>query len=197
MSDGVRRVQEVIDTLLGPGGCPWDQKQTVESLCDYVVEEAYELVQAVRGGDAREAAEELGDVAFLLLFIARLYEKQGQFDLDQALQANAAKMIRRHPHVFGETCFENQEELLRNWERIKRAEKEENGAKGLLQSLPKGLPPLLKAYRLHSKVARIDFTWESDAQLEEQLHGEWQELQQALQAGGEEALAAVEHEYGV
>lgn len=208
MSDGYSRVRSVIDALLAPGGCPWDRKQTPESLCDYVLEEAYELVEAIRAGDVREVAEELGDVAFLLLFIGRLFEASGEFTMDQALQANAQKMVRRHPHVFEDTQFESQDELLRNWERIKREEKqqrEDAGKKGLLDSVPASLPPVLRAYRLHSKAARVGFTWESDEQLEGHLHSEWRELQDALpgmQYGDDGApvqddnLERIEHEYG-
>lgn len=211
MSDGYSRVRHVIDALLAPEGCPWDRKQTPESLCDYVLEEAYELVDAIRAGDVQDVAEELGDVAFLLLFIGRLYENAGQFSMEQALQANADKMTRRHPHVFQDTQFDTQDELLRNWERIKRQEKEqradkENGEKrGLLDSVPASLPPVLRAYRLHSKAARVGFTWEKDAELDDQLQEEWQELQQALDVvrygddGApvpDENLAALEHEYG-
>jgi len=208
MSDGYNRVRGVIDALLAPGGCPWDRKQTPESLCDYVIEEAYELVEAIRAGDVREVAEELGDVAFLLLFIGRLFEEAGEFSTDQALQANAQKMIRRHPHVFEDTQFESQDELLRNWERIKREEKndrEDSGSRWLLDSVPAGLPPVLRAYRLHSKAARVGFTWENDAQLETQLQGEWQELQEVLpdvhygEDGApvqDENLQRLEHEYG-
>ncbi len=206
MSDGHTRVREIIDALLGPEGCPWDKKQTVESLCDYVLEEAHELVEAIRSGDDREALEELGDVAFLLHFIGALYEKQGAFSMDEALLANAAKMIRRHPHVFGDTQIDNQEQLLRNWERIKREEKKEaHNEQGLLDSVPKTLPPMLRAYRLHSKAARIGFTWPDDDGVLRQMDAEWEELQDALRhvQKGEDgapvmdaAYTAAEREFG-
>lgn len=201
MSDAYKRVLDVIDSLLGPGGCPWDQKQTVESLCDYILEESYELVEAIRSGDAKEAAEELGDVNFLLLFIATLYERKGDFTLADAMEGNAAKMIRRHPHVFAETKFDNQEELLANWERIKREEKKDAATpKGVMDSVPSSLPPMLRAYRLHSKAARIGFTWENDADLDAQIASEQRELQEALDAwdGNTEdgPDPALEHEFG-
>ncbi len=183
-------LRQVVQTLIGPGGCPWDQEQTPESLCDYVVEEAFELVEAIRAGDTAGAREELGDVMFLLLFIAELYERDGGFSLAQAMEDGAAKMVRRHPHVFSDTKVENLGELFANWERIKREEKgaaaEDGKAKGLFDSLPKGLPPLLRAYRIHAKAARNGFTWESDADAERQLEAEWREFQQAL-ADGDEA----------
>lgn len=201
MSDAYSRVREIIDSLLAPDGCPWDRKQTVESLCDYVLEEAYELVEAIRSGDAREAAGELGDLNFLLMFIGRLYERKGDFTIQEALEGNVDKMVRRHPHVFADKTFENQDELLANWERIKREENSDvEKTKGLLDSVPSALPPMLRAYRLHSKAARIGFTWESDQDLDAQLEAEHEELQQALtewdgstEDGPDPAL---EHEFG-
>ncbi|MHC1701913.1 MAG: nucleoside triphosphate pyrophosphohydrolase [Humidesulfovibrio sp.] len=188
------QVQKVIDALLGPEGCPWDRKQTPLSLCDYIIEEAFELVSAIRAGDAAETAEELGDVLFLLLFETTLHARAGQFDLADVVAANAAKMIRRHPHVFGDTVLADQEELLRNWERIKRGEKAENGRPGgAFDSLPKGLPPLLKAYRIHSKAARLGFTWASDEDARGQFDAEWREYEEACRDGSQEQM---EEEFG-
>ena len=191
------RMQEVIDALLGPDGCPWDRKQTPLSLCDYVIEEGFELVSAIRAADTEETAEELGDVLFLLLFITTLHARAGQFDLGEVVARNAAKMIRRHPHVFGDTVLANQEELLRNWERIKRAEKTDKAdsgrAAGIFDSLPTGLPPLLKAYRIHSKAARVGFTWESDADAKAQFDAEWKEFEAACAGESQERM---EEEFG-
>lgn len=191
----MQRLRGVIETLISPDGCPWDREQTPKTLCDYVVEEAFELVEAIRSDDAAEAMEELGDVLFLLLLIGTLYERQGDFSMDDAVRANAAKMIRRHPHVFGDLELKNQEELLKNWERIKRGEKKDadGGKKRVFDSLPKGLPPLLRAYRIHSKAARAGFTWNSDEDLMVQLRSEWQEWEEALASGDAEDR---EREYG-
>ncbi|MFZ5425506.1 MAG: nucleoside triphosphate pyrophosphohydrolase [Thermodesulfobacteriota bacterium] len=185
------KLRQVVATLIGPGGCPWDRKQTPETLCDYVIEESFELVEAIRSGDPGNAREELGDVLFLLCFVAALYEAGGAFTLADSIDAIAAKMIRRHPHVFEGLAVENQEELLRNWERIKRQEKDNK--EGIFDSLPKGLPPLLKAYRLNAKAARHHFTWENDKDQAEQMAGEWAELQEAVASGDQ---ARVEAEYG-
>lgn len=190
-SKSLEKLRGVISALLGPDGCPWDKEQTPLSLCDYVVEEAFEMVEAIRANDPKEAMEELGDVMFLLLFIADLYEKNGSFTLDDAINSSSAKMIRRHPHVFAETKVENQAELLRNWEKIKRSEKDASNK--IFDSLPKGLPPLLKSYRINSKAARAGFTFESDEQCTEQLESEWKEWTEALNSGD---IAKSEEEFG-
>lgn len=187
-NDSFQRLREIVTILTGPEGCPWDKKQTPLSLCDYVVEEAFELVDAIRSDNAEEAREELGDVLFLLLFIAHLYESKGDFKLHEALDTARAKMVRRHPHVFSDTTFTDQAELMRTWEQIKRHEKEGDQGElpGVFDSLPSGLPPLLKAYRIHSKAARAGFTWDDDTQLEEQLDQEWDEWTKADQSGTEQ-----------
>jgi ATP diphosphatase len=204
-SGGLQAITDVIDRLLAPEGCPWDREQTPESLADYVIEECFELVEAIRSGKVHDVREELGDVMFLLAFIGRLYADKGQFTLGDAMEGNAAKMIRRHPHVFAEGECASREELLRNWERIKREEKAaamaadgDDGSGeaaearsgdapgGVFDSLPKGLPPLVKAYRLHSKAARVDFTWETDEDVEQQVEAEWLEWLDASASGDKE-----------
>lgn len=185
------KLKDVISTLTGPEGCPWDMKQTPETLCDYVIEEAFELVEAIRAGDINEAMEELGDVMFLLLFIANRYEEGGSFSLAEAIDSSSAKMIRRHPHVFADCKVEDQDELLKNWEKIKRSEKDDSNK--IFDSLPKGLPPLLKSYRINAKASRSGFTYESDDQCLEQLESEWKEWNSALESGNKDA---VEEEFG-
>ena len=186
-AEALAKLQDVLDTLLGPEGCPWDKAQTPETLCDYIIEESFELVDCIRSGDAPGTAEELGDVMFLLLFVATLSQTREEFSLAEALETAAAKMIRRHPHVFGDLKVADREELLRNWERIKRAEKEKDT--GLYASLPKGLPPLLKAYRIHSKAARSGFTWETDAAMRTGLDAERTEFEAAVASGDADAMA--------
>ena len=139
--------------------------------------------------------EELGDVAFLLLFVARLYERQGQFSLDDALNTNRAKMVRRHPHVFGDVTFDSRDAQLAAWEQIKRAEHQDAEGKpqGLFASLPASLPPLIKAYRINSKAARVGFTWQDDEEVEQQVEAEWLEWLDASANGDQEAQ---KHELG-
>lgn len=191
----LEELQAVIDRLIAPDGCSWDKEQTPQSLAEYIIEESHELVSAIRSGNMAEIREELGDVAFLLVFVSRLYEKQGQFSFDDALAANRAKMVRRHPHVFGDTVFDNRADQLKAWEKIKRAEHADADGKpkGLFDSLPDSLPPLVKAYRINSKAARVGFTWQEDEEVEQQVEAEWLEWLDASAADDQEAQ---KHELG-
>ncbi len=189
------RLSRVIERLTGPDGCPWDAEQTPESLTEYLVEECHELVDAIRSGSAADLCEEMGDVAFLLLFIGQLSAKRGGPSLADALNVNAEKMIRRHPHVFDDMSYEGRDAQLKDWERIKREEKA--AAKDrpgfTFDSLPRGLPPLTRAYRIHSKAARVGFTWPEDEEVERQVEAEWLEFLDAVEQGEETAIA---HEFG-
>lgn len=192
-SSAMRELKHVIERLIGPGGCPWDQEQTPLTMCDYLAEEAFELIEGIRSGDTREAMEELGDVLFILLFIATLYENEEAFSLADSLKHSAAKMISRHPHVFSDKEFNDVNEIWDNWEKTKRKENAKTGKKRVFDSLPKGLPPLLKSYRINSKAARNKFTWDTDDAVEGQLKEEWQEWKTALAQGDKEAS---EQEFG-
>lgn len=194
-NDNLSELRKIVEALIAPDGCPWDREQTPVSLCEYVLEEAHELVEAVRRGSAAEVAEEMGDVLFLLVFIAILYERRGDFSLGTAVEQISAKMIRRHPHVFQGTVFASREEQLAAWESIKRAEHPDQDGRpaGIFDSLPRSLPPLLKAYRIHSKAARAGFTWSEDQDVEQQAEAEWLEL---LDAFASNDKAAQSHELG-
>ena len=190
------RFQDVINQLIDPEkGCPWDKEQTPVSMCEYLIEECHELVDAIRSGKPGHACDEMGDLLFVLLLMARRFELSGQFSLGDALKMGADKMIRRHPHVFEEKSCESIDELMKNWAAIKKAEKEAEGegAKGVLSSVPSGLPPLTKAYRLHAKAAGAGFTWDDDEEVERQVEAEWLELLDARASGSDEAK---EHELG-
>lgn len=188
--NGYDRLQRVISTLLGPDGCPWDREQSPQTLCDYLVEETYELISAIASGSISDIQEEMGDVFFLLFFMAHFY--RDEFSLDQVWKNSADKMINRHPHVFEDESIQTREELLRNWEKIKK--KEKAGRKtSLLGSIPRNLPPVLMAYRANSKAARAGFTWDSDRDLEEKLQEEWSEFQKALELREQESA---EMEFG-
>ncbi|MBQ7585667.1 MAG: nucleoside triphosphate pyrophosphohydrolase [Desulfovibrionaceae bacterium] len=194
-TSALQKLTELVERLTAPDGCPWDREQTPESLADYIIEESHELVAAIRQGNVADIREELGDVAFLLVFIAHLYSKKGEFTLDDALDNNRNKMIRRHPHVFGETKFDSREEQLKTWEQIKRSEHQdtEGQPQGIFASLPSSLPALVKAYRLNSKAARVDFTYPDDEACEQQVEAEWLEWLDACQNG---TLEEQKHELG-
>lgn len=187
-------MQAVINRLLGPEGCPWDKAQTPKTLCDNLAEEVFELTDAIRRGNDADICEELGDVLFLILLVAKLNAQSGGFGLDDALAKGAEKMIRRHPHVFSHAQVENREQLINNWEQIKREEKAEKACTaGLLDSVSPNLPPLLKAYRIHSKAARAGFTWNDEGDLEGQFKSEWKEWQEAVKNNNPEQMT---HEFG-
>ena len=179
-------VLQVIDALLGPNGCPWDKEQTPESLGDYILEETFELVDAIRRrAKGEELADELGDVFFLLFFLGRLLSDRKEIsDLQAVWENNAQKMRGRHPHVFGNTQCDSREELHQKWEEIKRQEKGSvdgiEYAKQSLASVPGALPPLLRAYRLHAKAAKAGFTWDTHQDQKAALNAEWDEFKQAL-----------------
>ncbi len=192
----IDRVQEVIDALLKPEtGCPWDQEQTPESMTEYLIEECFEAVDAIRQNKPAHALDEMGDLLFNLCFVAHRYSEKKSFDLADVLNSAADKMIRRHPHVFADKKFENREEMATSWAEIKKQEKLQNGEeiKGVYTSLVRNLPPLTKAYRVHSKAAQNGFTWETDVEVEQQVEAEWLELYDALQSGKTESI---EHELG-
>ena len=173
-------IVDIIERLRAPGGCPWDRKQTLESLRTCITEEAYELAEAITRSDMTGVKEEAGDLLLQVVFVASLAKEQGAFDMRDVVRAICDKLIRRHPHVFGAASAEDADEVLRNWERIKQAERREKGPAGvedlsILAGVPEGLPPLLKANRLQGKAAHVGFDWHKGdpgpvfAKLEEEI----------------------------
>ena len=154
--DDLRRL---VQTLRGDQGCPWDKKQTPESVGIYLIEEVYELFDAIESGKSEQICEELGDVLFHIVFIARMFEEIGEFDLSQVARSITNKMIRRHPHVFGEKEVNSSAEVTQNWHKIKLAEKKNGESQSLLESLPAKLPALIRAYRISDRVAKSGLEW--------------------------------------
>ncbi len=191
----LKRFQEIIDALTDPEtGCPWDRVQTPLSMCEYLIEESHELAAAVRAGKPGHACDEMGDLLFVLLLMARLYERSGSFSLGDALKTGADKMVRRHPHVFGDKQCAGVDDMMKNWAEIKKQEKAASAeGKGVMDSLPDDLPPLTKAYRLHAKAATAGFTWDEEEDVERQVEAEWLELLDARASGDQNAK---EHELG-
>lgn len=178
----LQRLLDLVRRLRAPNGCPWDREQTPSTIKGYLIEEAYELVEAIEANDAMDAREELGDVAFELLFLAELYREAGEFDLAQALDTSRAKMVHRHPHVFGEAEVSGAEEVTLRWHQIKAAE-----GKPLLESVPRSLPALLKAHRLGERAARVGFDFPSAEAAWQKLEEEVGELKAAMAVGDRDA----------
>ncbi|ABK17843.1 MazG family protein [Syntrophobacter fumaroxidans] len=147
----VRRIYEIIDRLRGESGCPWDRKQTPDKVQTYLIEEAHEAASAVRAGRREEAAEELGDLLFMVFFLIHLYEESGDFRLEEVCDAICEKMVRRHPHVFGETRVASAREVKENWEKIKADEKATAGKEQ--DRVPESLPALMRAYRMLARLS--------------------------------------------
>jgi len=161
------------------GGCPWDRKQTRDSLKPFLIEEAYEVIEAIEEGSAEKIKEELGDLLFQIIFHARIAEELGEFDLEDIINTTVKKMIKRHPHVFGDKQVEDAQEVLMQWEQIKR---QENGG-SLMDGIPRHLPGLLRAHRLQERAARVGFDWTDSRQVVEKTEEEWKELKEALKRG--------------
>jgi MazG family protein len=173
------RLAEVMQRLLAPDGCPWDREQTLLSLRPFVIEEAYEVVDAIDSGSPEDLREELGDLLMQIVFQAELARRQGWFGLDDVVAAISEKLVRRHPHVFGDTTVSGTEEVLANWEKLKAAEKKD---RGLLDSLPKSLPALLRAVRIGEKAARVGYDWPDVSGVRAKIDEELAELDVALSA---------------
>jgi MazG family protein len=186
---------ELIARLRGPQGCPWDREQTHESLKPMTIEEAYEVLEAIDRADDEHLAGELGDLLLQVVFHAQIAAEAGRFTIRDVIERVAAKMVRRHPHVFGDARAETPGEVLRNWEAIKQAEQAARGAaKGasMLDSVGSGLPAVMEAFQMTTKVSRVGFDWPSVAAVMEKLDEEVAELREAAAPGAADARRAAE-----
>jgi MazG family protein len=184
------RLVELMQRLLAPDGCPWDREQTLLSLRRYVIEEASEVVDAIDGGDRDELRAELGDLILQVVFQAELGRVEGAFGPDDVIASICDKLVRRHPHVFGDTHAGTTEEALQNWERIKAAERSGKKDKGVLGSVPRGLPALTRAQRVGEKVARVGFDWPDARGSRAKVTEEIGELDQAIASGDKDKIEA-------
>jgi tetrapyrrole methylase family protein / MazG family protein len=201
------RLLGVVDRLRDPDGCPWDRKQTLRSMAPYLLEEAHEALEAIEREDDADSAEEAGDVLMVVALICRIAEQEKRFDLARAAEAVADKLVRRHPHVFGDVNANSADEALRSWEKVKLSERSEQAKDdSALAGVPLSLPALQRAGRLWSKAVSAGFRWESVAGAVEKLDEEHAELAVELAASGladdakadvsPEQRARVEHELG-
>ncbi len=172
-------------TLRGPNGCPWDRKQSLPDLKPYVIEEAYEVVDAIDQEDRRALAEELGDLLLQAVFIAELTREEGTFDIYDSITAIHDKLVRRHPHVFGDVEASDAETVLVNWEKLKQDERKAEN-KSILSGVPQSMPALLKASRLTEKAARVGFDWRRTEDVFDKLDEEIRELREAVASGDNE-----------
>lgn len=176
----------LMERLRSPEGCPWDREQTYATLAPMLLEEAYEAFEAVEGareGNTRELASELGDLLFQVVFYAQVAKENGHFTIDDVTEAVHSKMVRRHPHVFGDATAENSADVLRSWEAIKAEEKKAINATAktsLLDGVSTKVPALMEAHQLSTKAARVGFDWERLEDIFEKLKEEIEELQMAI-----------------
>src|SRR5687768_2594618 len=182
----------LMTTLRGPDGCPWDRKQTLPDLKPYVIEESYEVVDAIDQNDRAALVEELGDLMLQAVFIAEITREEGSFDIYDSITAIHDKLMRRHPHVFGDVEANDAEQVLVNWEKLKQDERKAEN-KSVLSGVPQAMPALLKASRLTEKAARVGFDWRRTEDVFDKLDEEIHELREAVATG---ETAKIEDEIG-
>lgn len=186
---GFSHLLATIARLRAPDGCPWDKKQTTASMAPCLLEEAFEVADALRRGDTAESKEELGDVLVNVAMIGQIASEDGRFGADEVAQAAADKLIRRHPHVFGDQQAKSAEIALETWERQKQKEKAEKGIdRSALSGVPGALPALLRAYRVGQKAAKVGFDWPDRDGPRQKLDEEIHELDEAVAAGDQDAI---------
>jgi tetrapyrrole methylase family protein / MazG family protein len=198
VSKKIKELINLIETLRGKKGCPWDQKQTPRSMSIYLIEEMYELVEAIIREDSNHVCEELGDVFFHILFITAIYKEKGIFDLEEVIGQVVEKMLRRHPHVFGNTRVENVEEVRKQWHHIKQTEKNDEPSTSVLSSVPKNLPALMRAYQVSERAARTGFDWDDINGVIAKTEEEWKEFKKEVYSDSEKEtnLKKISLEFG-
>lgn len=188
----IEKLKDLMARLRGDNGCPWDREQTLPSLVPFIIEEAYEVISAIDSKDTAHIKEELGDLLFQIIFSARIMEEAGKFDLADVIDASHEKMVRRHPHVFGDAKAETSEEVLRRWAEIKKEEKKDARPEGYLSGIPEKMPALLRAHKISQKAAKVGFDWkdveEVFVKLEEELDEFKAEVRKLDANGMEEEL---------
>ena len=177
---------DVLRTLRGPNGCPWDREQTPQSLKSFLIEEAYETIEAINRGVALEVEEELGDTILIVLLIVLAYEEEGRLAVSTVLERLTEKLIRRHPHVFGESSVETTGEVIKQWEEIKQEEKPSRKA-GLLDDISSHYPPLERARRMQKRAHKVGFDWPDTEQVYEKVQEEISELRSVESEEGQRA----------
>ncbi len=186
------KLREIIAVLRGPNGCPWDKEQTHESLKKYLIEETFEVIESIDSGDIDHLIEELGDVLLQVLLHAQIGEDEGYFAIEDVIEVLSEKMIRRHPHVFGDKKAEDSKEVLRNWQEIKKQEKGDTES-FLLEGISKSMPNLMRAYEIQKKAAKVGFDWQEITPALEKVKEELEEFENEVQ---QESLVDAKTEFG-
>jgi len=187
------RLVEIMATLRGPTGCPWDREQTPDTLKPYLVEETYEVLEALEAKNLHDFKEELGDLLLQIVFHSQIMAEAGEFTIEDVAQAIGDKLVRRHPHVFGDIKVKNAEEVVQNWVKIKAQEKAGKADRSVLAGVPHGAPALIQAQRLGEKASRVGFDWNSAQEVFHKVEEEVQELSATLSNATPEHQ---EHELG-
>jgi len=169
--------------------CPWDKKQTLESLRNLTIEETYELADAILNNDLEEIKEETGDIMLHMIFYAKIAEEKGAFDIADSLNAICEKLINRHPHIYGDVKVKDEEEVKKNWEQLKMKE----GKKSVLSGVPNSLPAMVKAYRMQDKTAQVGFEWKNADQVWEKVEEEMREFKEVANGSDQDKI---EEEFG-
>lgn len=191
--DTLPRLVGLMQRLLAPDGCPWDREQTLTTLLPYLVEETYEVVDALHAGSVPDHREELGDLLLQIVFQAELRHTEGAFGIDDVIDGIVRKLVRRHPHVFGEVQAKNAGEALASWAKLKAEEKAKQGKKGALDGIPRSAPALVRATRAGEKASAVGFDWPEVAGVRDKVAEEMREFDDACRAGDR---AAMYHELG-
>jgi tetrapyrrole methylase family protein/MazG family protein len=186
MPSELETLLQIMGRLRGPDGCPWDREQTLQTLQGFLLEEAHEVLQALEQGDPSSLEEELGDLLFQIVFQSRIAEELGWFDFQKVAGRIVEKLIRRHPHVFGESTLATAGEVVRQWEELKEKERKRAGDPSRLSGVPRTLPALLCALRLSQKAARAGFDWSTPGNVFVKVREEIQEWEEATHHAGKE-----------
>lgn len=175
------RLLAIMAALRSPDGCPWDREQTLDSLKQYLIEESYEVLDAIDSGEPVALEEELGDLLLQVVFQAQIASESGWFQFDQVADHIATKLIRRHPHVFGDVQVSGSDDVLRNWDKIKKVEKTERTS--AVDGVPRHLPALHKAHQIQKRAARVGFDWEEIHDVVAKVDEELMEVKEAMESG--------------
>lgn len=187
-SEPIFRLLAIMSRLRSPNGCPWDRAQTPESLKPYLLEEAYEVLDAIDNGETGNIKEELGDLLLQVVFLAEIFQSRGEFDFASVCEAISRKLIRRHPHVFGDSNEKNIAQLDRQWDSIKRSESASE-PDSLVAGIPRNLPALLQAQKISARAARAGFDWNSPAEVMNKLDEEIDELKKAMESNDKKSIS--------